>query len=843
MSFSCQPDTSEIRQRMMDELVEKLISEKLMIGWTICQPDKNNSSTSCPECHTPLMVNNTVCEMAPDGVVVAQPTEYSARAIARDEEVAYDLYSKSNGVGPNHALEAANNETVAGVPFCVYCKCHVVTQVSQLSLLEAFDRMADRSFRGNLKFDLPPGTEIPQPDEIESCGPPLEVNSLVAMDVPSNEGDDVSSQHPLESSSVLTSGLQFLAGSSKAAVNSPTKSQVGVETVLDETIGEGNNDIVVEDNISNIEDPEMSESIVEEYNVRRDIATKVLGAKMLQGFILKEEQCSKCKMPMMEHDGSLECVVCPILIKRAKKKKVEEEAAQIDKLREEAVAAERILQGQVSELNIKSKEEGDENAAALLKAKEDATVAARELVLLAELRAVKAARKEQEERIARTEEAVLNDEVKMDHWAVLREDASNQLSRRLLQGWSMSSETCKGSECDSAPLMLSGGKAFCVVCGGTGTGEDGAYLSFKSCAPVTENITPTTTVEKMKEKEPEEIKRQETIAGIGKKLLLGFTIANQTCERCEVPLMTSPEGTLECVTCGPYKENPTKKIGNLILQGWVPMSNKKTCIICTLPLLLNPVTKEPECCTCGSVKRTLTVQEKDTATAEIGRRVMSGWILVPGGAKCYYCGFALCQEPKSTPECVLCGPVDEQDEMKGTAVPEMHPTTPNRGIMAGGYHSQTQSHAVPFYTQQIPQGYTQSPVPPYPQSAPYSPYGGNDSFAEPYADPVYQQQQQYVGNYNRPPRSMRPPRVVSKGNSYNSRNGYSGDEVSLLNDDISVAKTVASDALGAILGRMERAKAQLLQSTSQGEQEEIVKLIEKLASAAVAVKGLEDNLE
>jgi len=94
MSFSCQPDTSEIRQRMMDELVEKLISEKLMIGWTICQPDKNDSSTSCPECHTPLMVNNTVCEMAPDGVVVAQPTEYSARAIGTCVHTLFDSLRK-----------------------------------------------------------------------------------------------------------------------------------------------------------------------------------------------------------------------------------------------------------------------------------------------------------------------------------------------------------------------------------------------------------------------------------------------------------------------------------------------------------------------------------------------------------------------------------------------------------------------------------------------------------------------------------------------------------------------------------------------------------------------------
>ena len=41
---------------------------------------------------------------------------------------------------------------------------------------------------------------------------------------------------------------------------------------------------------------------------------------MLQGYTLKEAQCDKCGMPMMEFKGKVECVVCPALVKKAKKK-------------------------------------------------------------------------------------------------------------------------------------------------------------------------------------------------------------------------------------------------------------------------------------------------------------------------------------------------------------------------------------------------------------------------------------------------------------------------------------------------------------------------------------------
>jgi uncharacterized Zn finger protein (UPF0148 family) len=79
----------------------------------------------------------------------------------------------------------------------------------------------------------------------------------------------------------------------------------------------------------------------------REIATKVLGAKMLQGYTLKEKQCDLCGMPLMEKDGHLDCVVCPALAKKAKKKlkekqRLAEEQARME--RQIATAKEERLQ-------------------------------------------------------------------------------------------------------------------------------------------------------------------------------------------------------------------------------------------------------------------------------------------------------------------------------------------------------------------------------------------------------------------------------------------------------------------------------------------------------------------
>lgn len=73
------------------------------------------------------------------------------------------------------------------------------------------------------------------------------------------------------------------------------------------------------------------------YKKRRQIATKILGAKMIQGYSLRETQCTKCNMPLMEKPNApeLECVVCPVLIKKVQKKMAESREAEQKKKDEE----------------------------------------------------------------------------------------------------------------------------------------------------------------------------------------------------------------------------------------------------------------------------------------------------------------------------------------------------------------------------------------------------------------------------------------------------------------------------------------------------------------------------
>jgi len=79
-----------------------------------------------------------------------------------------------------------------------------------------------------------------------------------------------------------------------------------------------------------VEDPEAPVT-EDDYEKRRLVATKILGAKMLQGFTLRETQCDVCSMPIMQKPNSpdLMCVVCPVLAKKARKKEKRERAQQM----------------------------------------------------------------------------------------------------------------------------------------------------------------------------------------------------------------------------------------------------------------------------------------------------------------------------------------------------------------------------------------------------------------------------------------------------------------------------------------------------------------------------------
>jgi len=1060
---------------------EQLITEKLVLGWTLLP------EVSCPVCTTPLMANQTVADTAPPDVRVARPTAVSEKIIEYQEILAQDSFvvqnsKKADGkdlIAPS-SIYAANNEVAPNVPYCILCKSHVVMDASDMDVLASMDLLSERNQRGSVIIHLQDNTNANKDDDaitatVEDGGVASIVsdsigvaasNSIVTGMIQEGTGAGGGS---VTTNNVLPIGVAGMAACANMGVpplstaiqvngngdqpsvvqsvntsNNNNNNKEGQEQPLPD-IGTMPSNMGIEAGIGHAQStvaPGMSmskdegenggvtEEVIDEYNVRRDIATKVLGAKMIQGYTLKETQCDKCGMPMMEYKGQLECVVCPVLIKKAKKKKAEEEAARLAQARAEAESAERVIASelQVLEDDLRRRKEAlqqEEITRAEMKATEEATAAAKELLVLAELRAIKAARQEEEARRAyaedayqlvqrrrqeteadmissaeqkamdaakRAEEATesakaaqlelekakkramqfsigqleaetmaeMNNEIEehQAHWNYLRSEASKQMSRRMLQGWAMTNSFCQGAECGSAPLLMHGSTVYCVVCGGTGSGQDGAY---GRTADLENNQT---MVDQAVNPSDAAIRERRDIATreIGKRMMVGWTLMGDKCNGCEIPTMER-DGVVECVICGPIevekqeeeevaaveseaekRDRATREIGKRVMEGWRILDKK--CDDCEVPMLTQGKDDDKgECVLCGKgQKKVLTEEERDRAVSEIGRRMLDGWKLEDEDC-CEVCDLRMCSKGDKK-ECVACGPVlppvnvnlelppnfDFSDpkalealllqvQKKTSTANQVPPTpalseqkevdkvnisapnTPNRyGSNSNNYPNTPSSmqmqypntpSAVPVTNeemsmigaeQKIREGWTM-------MSRAYCDCGGPMMRAPNSREAMcvnvhcvnscYQsdateierfrsQEQDFVlqnpykqngGNVvNRPPRNSQgkmsmPQRGRNVPRPYENsparsmppvsyvQNNYSNDDASNLSD-YSLAKTVASDALGAILGRIEAAKAELMSPNSDVNQaKDMADLIEKLASAAVAVKSLEENFD
>jgi hypothetical protein len=72
--------------------------------------------------------------------------------------------------------------------------------------------------------------------------------------------------------------------------------------------------------------------------------------------------------------------------------------------------------------------------------------------------------------------------IRKERWESLRAEARVVITKRLLVGWTMSSESCHGVECQRCPLLIKQKKMQCVTCGGSGSGKDGMYAAGHSAA-------------------------------------------------------------------------------------------------------------------------------------------------------------------------------------------------------------------------------------------------------------------------------------------------------------------------------------------------------------------------
>ena len=82
------------------------------------------------------------------------------------------------------------------------------------------------------------------------------------------------------------------------------------------------------DHTPSIRTEKEEEEMIASYPTKRDIATKIIGTKLLNGYTLTHKQCSICDMPMMKREGTRLCVVCPTIKRRAKRRANEKRGEQ-----------------------------------------------------------------------------------------------------------------------------------------------------------------------------------------------------------------------------------------------------------------------------------------------------------------------------------------------------------------------------------------------------------------------------------------------------------------------------------------------------------------------------------
>jgi len=188
-------------------------------------------------------------------------------------------------------------------------------------------------------------------------------------------------------------------------------------------------------------------------------------------------------------------------------------------------------------------------------------------------------------------------------WKLLHAEARLVKLRRKVTGWKELSQCCQGPQCQGSSLLKKGNDIECVVCGGTGSGDDGLYAELNYVAsfvsdtemrsivsaateePSTKQPLAKRLISKLKNAVVTKPKKKTIISGgplsrgipasqsvtrsvqelqddfeskrnlvskeIGKRMTRGWVLLDLACPYCIMPLMTDKHGVDEiCVLCG-----------------------------------------------------------------------------------------------------------------------------------------------------------------------------------------------------------------------------------------------------------------------------------------------------
>ena len=184
-------------------------------------------------------------------------------------------------------------------------------------------------------------------------------------------------------------------------------------------------------------------------------------------------------------------------------------------------------------------------------------------------------------------------DINRERWDVLRSEGRLTLTRRVMAGWKVLPELCKGVECENVPLLLDGNVKQCVICGGSGNGLDGVYalpfpeddddedadpsIESSRVQPPKEIETPRLDISSPTTKPKDDVvltylpsqmpevsvrnvanlqenfesKRAMVTKEIGERMMKGWNLLDASCPYCVMPLMTDLDQKKEiCVLCG-----------------------------------------------------------------------------------------------------------------------------------------------------------------------------------------------------------------------------------------------------------------------------------------------------
>ena len=117
-----------------------------------------------------------------------------------------------------------------------------------------------------------------------------------------------------------------------------------------------------------------------------------------------------------------------------------------------------------------------------------------------------------------------------------------ELSRLLLEGWTMLAETCPRAHCTMPLARSRSGRVVCCSCGldvvSRAATEEGKTEEADGAREVSHAIVPAGRSQ-----------RDAMSVRLGEKLLQGWTMLEEACERCALPLLREGSGRVVCVGC------------------------------------------------------------------------------------------------------------------------------------------------------------------------------------------------------------------------------------------------------------------------------------------------------